>query len=128
MLFTIDPQYAQDETTAGSLGKDAEDYGAEVAQRLLESVVGHWKSKSADAVLADAQQNDFELRLKAFKTLGTSAASACTYILYTVVMAMLFNLGWFLIVRLSSSPRKAPLWKATSGKCCWPVPTAAPSS
>ncbi|CAE7211510.1 unnamed protein product, partial [Symbiodinium necroappetens] len=61
-----------DETTAGSLGKDAEDYGAEVAQRLLESVVGHWKSKSADAVLADAQQNDFELRLKAFKTLGTS--------------------------------------------------------
>ena len=67
-----------DETTAGSWSKDAEDYGAEVAQLLLENVVGHWKSKSADAVLADAQQNDFELRLKAFKILGTSAASACT--------------------------------------------------
>ncbi|CAE6925998.1 fhkA [Symbiodinium sp. CCMP2456] len=61
-----------DEATAGSLSKDAQDYGAEVAQLLLENVVSHWKSKSADAVLADAQQNDFELRLKAFKTLGTS--------------------------------------------------------
>ncbi|CAE7563929.1 unnamed protein product [Symbiodinium sp. CCMP2592] len=61
-----------DETTAGSMSKDAEDYGAEVAQLLLENVVGHWKSKSADVVLADAQQNDFELRLKAFKILGTS--------------------------------------------------------
>ena len=60
-----------DETTWPS-PQNYEDYGSEMARLLFDHVVSHWKSKSADAVLADAQQTDFELRLHTFKTLGTS--------------------------------------------------------
>ena len=58
-----------DETTSPPKS-GVQDCGDEVAQLLFDSVIGHWKSKSADAVLADVQQTDFEQRLHVFKTLG----------------------------------------------------------